>query len=848
KYDFKNDIVQSIAGNDIYGSFTEGGVATETSILAGYYLYQDPTSITIDDKENIYMACEGDLLSGSIIRKVSPQGYITTYAGISTPGFSGDGGLATHAKLNQPKDIVVDKRGNMFIADDFNNRIRKVDKNGFITTYAGTGVSGSDGDGGLAINAKLNHPTTLAIDKTGNVYLCDNISKTIREIDTSGIIKTYFTQQNKPFGPYRIAIDSNNNVYLMLTPFNNTLYKVISPTELQTVISDPLLIAGYLAIDNNQDIFSSGGREMQKIFTDGSGFVTYLFGTNSSNNIIDSVYASDANMGESYPDNYPLNYNKADNQLYFGTYGQIYRLDQKNNLLLLVAGDGEYASKGDSGSAKNASFVLSDFVFDKNKNLILSDYRYNNIRKIDTSGIINTIAGKGKGYTGDGGLAINARFNGPSGIIEDKKGNIFIADKYNNSIRRIDAETSIITTYAGNGQSGYSGDGGPATEAELNQPDALAFDSNGNLFIADTKNHLIRKVDTAGKITSLPQKATFYDIAIDQSNTLYYNNGTYIYKVNPNGSFTKVAGSDSLSYIDGAPALQTPLIGSYSIAVDNNNDLYIAARQRIKKLVFGCSTKHITASSSLKYKYVNKPELIYDECNVICSIEPRGNRYDMLNSIVKSQVTIKSSVIKHDQSIFVRRYYTLIPELKLKSCKSKLTLYFTVQDFHNFNLNRGNQNRLPYSDTDLAAIKNIRIFQTFDSSMNNHKIIDPADNDITWNDSLDSWQISFDVTGLGGFYLTTNSSNTSADIATQNLASHSTTNVSIKPNPANNFINIIVDKSFINTTALLMDVNGRLIQNIKLNASNSSINISSFANGVYFIKFVDGRVYKVIKG
>src|SRR6478735_9210660 len=144
KYDLKNDIVQTIAGNDLYGVFNEGGIATETCLLDGHYLYQQPTSITIDDHNNVYIACEGDLLQGSIIRKLSPAGYLTTYAGIGTPGFSGDGRLAIHAKLNQPKGIVFDKRGNMFIADDFNNRLRKVDKNGIITTYAGTGVAGSE--------------------------------------------------------------------------------------------------------------------------------------------------------------------------------------------------------------------------------------------------------------------------------------------------------------------------------------------------------------------------------------------------------------------------------------------------------------------------------------------------------------------------------------------------------------------------------------------------------------------------------------------------------------------------------------------------------------------------------
>jgi NHL repeat-containing protein len=213
---------------------------------------------------------------------------------------------------------------------------------------------------------------------------------------------------------------------------------------------------------------------MHKVLKDGS--VIHLFGIARQPAFSDSAYASDVTVGIGYPNNMPLVYNKANKSLYVGTDAQIYKLDSTNNLLLLIGGTGAYHNTGDGGDAKKASFVLADFFIDKKQNIILSDNQFGRIRKIDTSGIIKTIAGTRPGFGGDGGSALNAKFNNPQGIAEDKNGNIFIADRYNNRIRRIDVQTNIITTYAGNGDEDYYGDGGPATLAALNQPDDLAFD------------------------------------------------------------------------------------------------------------------------------------------------------------------------------------------------------------------------------------------------------------------------------------------------------------------------------------------------------------------------------------
>ena len=240
----------------------------------------------------------------NVIRKVGTNGIITTVAGNGNYGYSGNGGVATNAELRYPAGVTVDAYGNLFIADNYNNVIRKVETNGIITTVAGDGydagygAGGYSGDGGVATNAELNQPFSVAVDAVGNLFIADTYNNVIREVETNGIITT-------------------------------------------------------------------------------------------------------------------------------------------------VAGDG----------------------------------------------IFN--------YSGDGDAATNAQLSQPYGVTVDAYGNLFIADNYNNVIRKVETN-GIITTVAGNGTTGYSGDGGTANNAQLNQPSGVIVDATGNLFIADAMNNVIRKVINLG--------------------------------------------------------------------------------------------------------------------------------------------------------------------------------------------------------------------------------------------------------------------------------------------------------------------------------------------------------------
>ena len=334
--------------------------------------------------------------------------FITTVAGTGTNGYTGDGGAATTAIIYSPSCVVLDSVGNLLIGESGNNLIRKMDTNGIISTVAGNGASGYFGDGGAATNAKLNDPLGLEVDSAGNIFIADVNNNRIRKVNTNGIITTFAGSGSQVF--------SGNGGY---------------------ATNAGLALPNSTAEDANGNIFISDSSHSRIRKVDANGIITTVAGN-----------------------------------------GDIYNL-----------------FSGDGGAATNAALSYPwGLAVDKTGNLFFADYSNNRIRKVDTNGIITTVVGNGtQGYSGDGGAATNAELFGPSGVVVDSNGNLFFADDNNNCIRKVDTN-GIITTVAGSGTNGYSGDGGVATNAALNFPSDVAVDRNGNLFIADRNNNRIREV------------------------------------------------------------------------------------------------------------------------------------------------------------------------------------------------------------------------------------------------------------------------------------------------------------------------------------------------------------------
>jgi uncharacterized protein (TIGR03437 family) len=337
--------------------------------------------------------------------QVVPGYYITTVVGVGSAGMSGDGGAGVSAQLQSPASVAGDEFGNLYVADTFNDRIRKVTPDGAIATFAGgAGTGYSSGDGGAATSAGLSHPNGVALDRSGTPYIADTVGNTVRKVSAGGTITRVAGTGAAGFsGDGGAAADA----------------------ALNTPIGVALDAAGNLYIADTMN------QRIRRVGTDGK--------------------------------------------------------------ITTVAGNGSAGFYGDGGAATDASLNRPQQVtLDSGGNLYIADTFNHRIRKVTPDGAIRTIAGNGIARdSGDGGPATAASLNYPKGIAIDASGNLFIADCFNGRIRLV-TEDGRISTVAGNGALGYGGDGGKAIGAKLQFPSGVAVGMLGNIYVADTGNHRIR--------------------------------------------------------------------------------------------------------------------------------------------------------------------------------------------------------------------------------------------------------------------------------------------------------------------------------------------------------------------
>lgn len=335
-------------------------------------------------------------------------GHITSAVGTGAQGYSGDLGPARKAALNQPFHCSKDREGNLYIADTFNHCIRKVDTKNVISTVAGSGWKGYSGDGGPATQATLNEPYGVLPDREGNLYIVDRLNAVIRRVDRkTRVITTYAGTGTKG-------------------------YSGDGGPATQAQMKEP----------NALDFDPAG-----------------------------NLYIADV----------------ADNR--------IRRVDARTGLITTVAGTGKREFSGDGGPAEKAGIQGARGVaFAPDGTWYICEREGNRIRRVDgKTGVITTIAGTGaKGYTGDGGPALQATFNGPKWIHVGPDRMIYVVDTENHCVRQIDPKDRTIRTVAG-GRRGPDGDGAPAASAGMDRPHGCWVDRAGQLYTADTNNHRIRR-------------------------------------------------------------------------------------------------------------------------------------------------------------------------------------------------------------------------------------------------------------------------------------------------------------------------------------------------------------------
>ncbi len=405
-------------------------------------------------------------------------GIISTYAGTGTAGFSGDGGAATGAKLNNPFGLAVDNAGNLYIADFNSGTIRKVSAaTGIITTYAGTGTAGYSGDGGPATSAQLAAPR-IAFDSAGNLYIADYYNNRIRKVNAAtGIVTT-------------------------IAGTGTAGYSGDGGAATSALLHQPAAVA-----------------------VDGAG----------------NVYISDANNE------------------------RIRKVTAGTGIITTIAGNGVVGFSGDGGAATSAKLNNpAGLALDAGGNLYVAEFGNQTVRKVAAgTGIILTVAGIGGsvGYSGDGSAATAAKLNSPEAVSVDNAGNLYIADSGNNRIRRVAAVTGVITTVVGTGTPGYTGDNGTATAAKLNFPSVATFDGAGNLYITDSHNNVIRKVDLSRSALTYPTPTTVgtTDSADDPQTAILSNIGNADLTISPpsSGSNPNVSSSFDWNPASTCPQLFT---------------------------------------------------------------------------------------------------------------------------------------------------------------------------------------------------------------------------------------------------------------------------------------------------
>ncbi|MHB8217738.1 MAG: NHL domain-containing protein [Candidatus Sulfotelmatobacter sp.] len=611
----------ALAQQDVINTVIGGGPSGMPAIDADVNL---PVSVSVDSSNNYYIADQGNR-----VFKVASTGELTLVAGTGFTGYSGDGvtGGAAQAALDNPQGAVADAAGNIYISDTNNCVVRKVDSTNTITTIAGEGPSGCGYNGETSTDGKpatahmLYYPEQLALDSSGaNLYIADYYNCRIRKVVlatdaistvagtgsspicgyTSGSpIKAIAAELDYPTG---VAVDSSGNLFIADT--GNYLVRKVTASNgnITNVAGTPPTSAngGYTVCTYNPPTYVCGDGAAATSAALGS---TYYLAVNSAGT---SVTISD----------------------YYNFRIRQFAVGGKINT---VVGSGSAGFCGDGGPALSACLYYEQGVaVDSSGDIYIADYDNYRIRAVNTqtsaitlagvsipAGDIQTVGGNGSATLPNVVTdvpALGVVLYNPFGVTEDASGNIFTSDTYNHNVREdVGGTVNII---AGTGVPGYSGDGGPATSAQLYYPYGVARDSSGNTYIADQENCLIRKVDTSGTITTFAglvsggspicgyigdggpaTSAQLYyptGVAVDSSNHVWIAD-TYNHRIREvvSGTINTVAGNGTAGYSgDGGLATAAELYYPYDMRVDASGNIFIAD-------TYNCRIRQVNATTKV---------------------------------------------------------------------------------------------------------------------------------------------------------------------------------------------------------------------------------------------------------
>lgn len=589
--------------------------------------FNGPRSIAVDGDGNVYVADQGN----HTIRKIAPTGVVTTLAGVaglfdSDDSVSGDG-PGDAARFYNPSGMAVDSDGNVYVADTNTSTIRKITPTGVVTTLAGTAHAiGSTDDAGPA--ARFNRPSGVVVDGDSNIYVADQQNHTIRKITSAGVVTTVAGTADMPGSadgmgtaarfndPSAIALDGIGNVYVA-DQKNHTIRKIDMASDVTTLAGDVTTLAGMAGTPG-----SANGTGADARFNGPAGVA------------VDRT-------------------------------GNVYVADQENHTIRKITPTGEVTTLAGSPGMRGRADGLggrarfdgpSGVAIDGNGDLRVADQRNHTIRKVTAGGDVTTVAGAAPVLEHADGTGSAARFREPTGVAVDGDGNVYVADRDGQSIRKVTPEGVVttlvanipgplvnptglaldtagnlyvavqglntiakvtaggaVTTLAGTASEGGSNDG-TGSAARFNLPSAVATDSAGNVYVADTNNSTIRKITPQGVVTTLAGQAGVHghndgpaadasfafptSIAVDSAGNVYVTSNQTIRKVTAEGVVSTLAGRpDMLGSTDGAGD-DARFYLPRGIAVDRTGNVYVAdsANSTIRRITPDGTTTRIAGS------------------------------------------------------------------------------------------------------------------------------------------------------------------------------------------------------------------------------------------------------------
>ena len=554
--------------------------------------FDAPYGVAVDRAGNVYVA---DTLNNTV-RKISPSGEVVTLAG--SPGQQGPtNGTGAAARFNEPFGVAVDEAGSVYVADASNNAIRKVTSAGVVTTVAGGGAAGSTDGTGTA--ARLDEPRGVAIDVNGTLYVADYDNHLIRKITSAGVVTTLAGQADASGsadgvgttasfrGPNGIAVDSAGVVYVADTG-NRSIRRITAGGVVTTLTpSQGLNAPRGVAVDGTGRVLVAdyGTHTIRTVAADGS--VATLAGTVGTPGTTDGS-ATSARF------HFPAG-------LAVSSDGTVYVADTDNDTIRAIASGGNVTTiAGQAGRTSSVDGAGAGARFedpfsaavDADGVVYVADSAAHVIRRITPGGAVTTYAGSPGSYGSADGTGAAARFYSPFGVAVDSAGNVYVADSFNHTVRKI-AAAGIVTTLAGTARSGGRIDGTGAA-ARFDQPFGIAVDANGTVYVSDATANTIRKISPAGVVSTFAglagtpgsadgtgTSARFtvpHAVAVDTTGTVFvvdHGNHT-IRKVTADGVVTTLAGTaGSAGSTDGSGAAARFRYPS-GVAVDRSGNVFVA--------------------------------------------------------------------------------------------------------------------------------------------------------------------------------------------------------------------------------------------------------------------------------